>query len=142
MHHIKNVLVYMSNNGVNALVKSDFTFYKKVGPFHSNHIKYGVRSTESSSWHLNTDGRYRYLVTYVHECNLENYFTPFVRCFVQGYNLRGDRNKLCIFLLASGLIYLPKLIFFLSNWKFFIVNSAIKSQPNIIFSSLNKNKTF
>ena len=29
MHHIKNVLVHMSNNGVNTFVKSDFTFYKK-----------------------------------------------------------------------------------------------------------------
>ena len=74
------------------------------------------------------------------------YFTPFVQCFVQGYNLRGDRNKLCIFLLARGLIYLLKLIFFS-----LIENSSVSTRllkvdqmyrPNIIFSSLNKKKTF
>ena len=67
--------------------------------------------------------------TYVHEYNFKKYFAPFMQCFVQGYNLRGDHNKLCIFLLARGLIYLLKLIFVLSNRKFFIVNSAIKSRP-------------
>ena len=70
-----------------------------------------------------------------------------MQCFVQGYILRGDHNKLCIFLLVRGLIYLLKLIFFLS----LIENSSLSTRilkvdqlygPNINLSSLNKNKTF
>ena len=126
----------MSNIGVNTFVKLDFTFYKKklIGKVMKTNIL----------GYLNGNSSYIYVVIYVHECNFNTYtyFTP----FVQGYNLRGDRNKLCIFLLARGLIYLLKLIFFS-----LIENSSVSTRllkvdqmyrPNIIFSSLNKKKTF
>ena len=79
------------------------------------YIKYGMKSTQKIVRDiLNTNGRYILEGTYVQEYNFKKYFAPFMQCFVQGYNLRGDHNKLCIFLLARGLIYLLKLIFFLS----------------------------
>ena len=111
----------MSNIGVNTFVKLDFTFYKKklIGKVMKTNIL----------GYLNGNSSYIYVVIYVHECNFNTYtyFTP----FVQGYNLRGDRNNICIFLPARGLIYLLKLIFFFSNRKFFSVNSAIKSRPDV-----------
>ena len=54
--------------------------------------------------------------------NFKIYFDPFLRCFVQGYNLRGDRNKPLYLFTYSRFNLPPEIDFFLSNRKFFIVN--------------------
>ena len=80
----------MSKNVANTFGKSDFTFYKKK-------LEGKVMKKKNILGHISGNS---IVVTYSDNFNI--YFTPFVRCFVQGNNLKGDCNKLCTFLIPRG----------------------------------------